>query len=226
MLEEYKLDILEVKTQAALQKELDAWKKYTDERNLASSAYDDMETAQLDLYAAKKKMDDEFEFLQMTSTLHREIWEQFAQVRDSNKSRMELLHFEAELENLEMQKCLNQANIEFVRGDKVKAADYAERARRHKERHKSLSKQIQELRREVYDAEANAKLFAPRINAKKYREARRVFNKTKTICETAQLKFNCFKNERDQLKEEYEIVQKEHTRLKDEFQRKLKEASC
>ena len=219
----HELDFLKSQEQDAFRRKQNAWQNYADARDRTKSAHDEMESAWQERSNAREEMNREYEAMQSASNHYREIWNEYGRIRDYNNSRIDSLRYEADSEHQMMVDCFNRASDAYNYGDKSEAPLLSAEGHEHKERRDELNAEIGTLIQEIKDAKANANWQAPKTDASAFHRAKEIFERAKAHHESVQTEFKRLKNERDHYKSEFDQAQAEHTRLKEQFQRKLKE---
>ncbi|MDO5451870.1 MAG: DUF1771 domain-containing protein [Candidatus Saccharibacteria bacterium] len=220
---DYELDRIKSEEQTAFQRKQSAWARYAEARNRTNVAHNVMESAWEERCKAREEMNREYELMQSSSERYREVWDEYGRIRDYNNSRIESLHYEADSEHQEMQRCFEQASSEYQYGDKSMAPVYSQEGHEHKNRRDELNAEISALGREVKEAKNNAMQRAHRTNSSAFQSAKASFEQAKARHEAAQARFKSLKAERDEAKAEFDSAQAEHKRLKEEFQSRLAE---
>ena len=220
------LDSLKAKEQEAFHQKQAAYQRYAEAKRLADSAYINMQSAWNDRCSAREVMNSEYEAMQTSSSIYREVWTEYSRIRDSNIARIQQLRSDADYEHRMMQDCFERASFAYTSGDKAEASSLSAEGRSHKERRDSLNAEVSSLSCEIRSAKMSAESRAPKTDGSAFRSAKSAFNEAKSCHESAQAEFNRLKAERNRLKAEFDAAQERFLQYKEEFQRKLAEVKA
>ncbi len=217
------LDSLKAKEQEAFRQKQAAYQRYEEAKKLTESAYINMQSAWSDRCSAREVMNSEYEAMQASNSIYREVWAEYSRIRDDNNARIQRLRSDSDYEHRMMQDCFERASFAYTSGDKAEASSLSAEGRSHKERRDSINAEVSSLCYEIRSAKMDAESRAPKTDGSAFRSAKSVFNEAKSCHESAQAEFNRLKVERNRLKAEFDATQEYFIQCKEEFQKKLAE---
>lgn len=220
------LDSLKAKEQEAFRQKQAAYQRYEEAKKLTDSAYINMQSAWDDRCSAREVMNSEYEAMQASNSIYREVWAEYSRIRDNNNARIQQLRSDSDYEHRMMQDCFERASFAYTSGDKAEASSLSAEGRSHKERRDSINAEVSSLSYEIRSAKMSAESRAPKTDGSAFRSAKSAFNEAKSCHESAQAEFNRLKAERDRLKAEFDTAQKRFLQYKEEFQKKLAEVKA
>ena len=217
------LDSLKAKEQEAFRQKQAAYQRYEEAKKLTDSAYIKMQSAWNDRCSAREVMNSEYEAMQASNSIYREVWAEYSRIRDNNNARIQQLRSDSDYEHRMMQDCFERASFAYESGYKAEASSLSAEGRSHKERRDSINAEVSSLCYEIRSAKMDAESRAPKTDGSAFRSAKSVFNEAKSCHESAQAEFNRLKVERNRLKAEFDAAQEYFIQCKEEFQKKLAE---
>lgn len=220
------LDSLKAKEQEAFRQKQAAYQRYEEAKKLTDSAYINMQSAWNGRCSAREVMNSEYEAMQASNSIYREVWAEYSRIRDDNNARIQRLRSDSDYEHRMMQDCFERASFAYTSGDKAEASSLSAEGRSHKERRDSINAEVSSLSYEIRSAKMSAESRAPKTDGSAFRSAKSAFNEAKSCHESAQAEFNRLKAERDRLKAEFDAAQKHFLQYKEEFQKKLAEVKA
>ena len=220
------LDSLKAKEQEAFHQKQAAYQRYAEAKKLTDSAYINMQSVWDDRCSAREVMNSEYEAMQASNSIYREVWAEYSRIRDNNNARIQQLRSDSDYEHRMMQDCFERASFAYESGDKAEASSLSAEGRSHKERRDSLNAEVSSLSYEIRSAKMSAESRAPKTDGSAFRSAKSAFNEAKSCHESAQAEFNRLKAERNRLKAEFDAAQERFLQYKEEFQRKLAEVKA
>lgn len=185
------------------QKRQSAWSRYIDARERVDAAYAEMKAAQ----EAFEKVDDivrrEKKNKARVIAQSKQVWHDYNAFLDYHRDIMKKLQKKSFDEYSKMKECFAQADAEYEKGNRTKAASRSKDASRHKNHYVKLKARIRELVMTIQAERDRIDLVTPKYDSL-------LFDKVSVDAEELEKKYNDLKAKYEKLRGECEDLWTEY----------------
>jgi len=222
----YELDRARAKEEAALKNKHTAWDAYNDVRELTDKAHDTLQSVGKAKREAKDKMNTEYDLIKFYDEAEKQAWEEYRKTRNYLNSLIEPIRAEADAEHHAMQECFAKAADEYNLGNKAKASEYSQEGHKHKERRNELNSEVGRLCHEIVEAKKKAQEQSAMTNKSAFMAAKSEYNHMKECYDEAYAEYRRLRDEREDLRCEYEFAEQTHEQVKENLQKLIEEEAA